>query len=51
VAIKLADRLCNSRGAKAAMYRQELPAFKAALFPVTADRPELAALWAALEAL
>jgi (p)ppGpp synthase/HD superfamily hydrolase len=51
VAIKLADRLCNSHGPKADMYRRELPAFKAALYPVTADRPELAPLWAALEAL
>lgn len=48
VAIKLADRSCNMRGERLAMYQRELPAFRAALYPVTADRPELAPLWAGL---
>jgi (p)ppGpp synthase/HD superfamily hydrolase len=52
VALKRADRSCNMRGqAHAAMYRAELPAFRAALFPVTAERPELAPLWAELDRL
>lgn len=53
VAIKLADRVCNMRraGRMAARYRAELPAFRAALFEVTADRLELAPLWAELDRL
>lgn len=52
VAIKLADRICNSRGpSHRPMYRKEQAAFRAALYPVTADRPELAALWADLDLL
>ena len=53
VALKLADRVCNMRaaGRAAAMYRAELPAFRAALFDVTTDRPELAPLWAELDRL
>ena len=53
VALKLADRVCNMRaaGRAAAMYRAELPAFRAALFEVTTDRPELAPLWAELDRL
>lgn len=48
VALKLADRSCNMRGERLAMYQRELPAFRAALYPVTAGRPELAPLWAGL---
>jgi (p)ppGpp synthase/HD superfamily hydrolase len=52
VAIKLADRICNSRGPfHRPMYRKEQAAFRAALYPVTADRPELAPLWAELNSL
>lgn len=55
-ALKLADRLCNMRSAAAGsnhekMYREEFPAFRDALYPVTADRLELAPLWAELEQL
>jgi (p)ppGpp synthase/HD superfamily hydrolase len=52
VAIKVADRACNSADpAWRGMYSKEHPAFRAALYPVTADRPELANLWVALDAL
>lgn len=52
VAIKLADRLCNSRSpTHGTMYRREYPAFKEALFHVMTDRPELGPLWAALDAI
>jgi guanosine-3',5'-bis(diphosphate) 3'-pyrophosphohydrolase len=55
-ALKLADRLCNMRSAAAGskhekMYREEFPAFRDALYPVTACRPELAPLWTELEQL
>ena len=52
VAVKLADRICNCRDqAWRAGYRKEQPAFRAALYLVTADRPELAPLWAHLDSL
>jgi (p)ppGpp synthase/HD superfamily hydrolase len=52
VAIKLADRICNVRDPHfRSMYRKEHPAFKAALYPVVTDRPELSALCVTLDDL
>lgn len=58
VAIKLADRLCNTRQSlwgtntkAAAMYAKEYPEFRAALHPASADKPQLAPMWSALDGL
>jgi (p)ppGpp synthase/HD superfamily hydrolase len=59
VAIKLADRLCNTRysargtgtkdAKKLAMYQKEYPEFRSVLFPASEDNPQLVPLWRALD--
>lgn len=55
VAVKLADRMCNTRQAAEGrsdlfrMYRKEHPAFRADLCQVGSEIPEIASMWAELD--